>query len=233
MYTELAFQCVEAGRTKEKKVKIYTFHRHGEAEKSNRASRSYHRRVEQVELQVLCLCSASSLYAQFDSVQECAVSAAQLAVDLLNSFEEPRDGLYDSSYLDVSFARAYYQLGDAYEHCAENALAMRAYQAATTFRCGQSSSMTALGRMEYEMGNMDAASAHLLSAIKVDSTDHVAWYYLGEVQQATKSYEQSSDCLLTSLELERSCPTMPFDTLPRTFLKEPQNDGLSRSVTDC
>uniref|UniRef100_A0A8C3AWF8 Tetratricopeptide repeat domain 7A n=1 Tax=Cyclopterus lumpus TaxID=8103 RepID=A0A8C3AWF8_CYCLU len=54
----------------------------------------------------------------------------------------------------------------------------------------------------------------LRDAVQVHSTSHEAWSGLGEALQSRGS-SQASDCFLTALELEASCPIRPFTIIPR------------------
>uniref|UniRef100_A0A673LYY9 Tetratricopeptide repeat protein 7B-like n=1 Tax=Sinocyclocheilus rhinocerous TaxID=307959 RepID=A0A673LYY9_9TELE len=51
----------------------------------------------------------------------------------------------------------------------------------------------------------------------VNSTAHDVWNSLGEVLQAQGNDAAATECFLTALELEASCPILPFTIIPRTL----------------
>nr|XP_006638694.1 PREDICTED: tetratricopeptide repeat protein 7A isoform X1 [Lepisosteus oculatus] len=71
-----------------------------------------------------------------------------------------------------------------------------------------------LGRLLLRAGRPGLGEKLLRDAVQAQSTSHEAWSSLGEALQAQGS-SQAPECFLTALELEASCPIVPFTVIPR------------------
>ncbi|MBN3320272.1 TTC7A protein, partial [Atractosteus spatula] len=71
-----------------------------------------------------------------------------------------------------------------------------------------------LGRLLVRTGRPGLGEKLLRDAVQAQSTSHEAWSSLGEALQAHGS-SQAPECFLTALELEASCPIVPFTVIPR------------------
>ncbi|XP_061481429.1 tetratricopeptide repeat protein 7A isoform X2 [Rhineura floridana] len=75
--------------------------------------------------------------------------------------------------------------------------------------------MNCLGLVLNRLGRRSLAQKVLQDAVQVQSTSHKAWNSLGEVLHALGKNEAAVECFLTALDLESSCPVIPFTVIPR------------------
>ncbi|XP_066552512.1 tetratricopeptide repeat protein 7A [Amia ocellicauda] len=71
-----------------------------------------------------------------------------------------------------------------------------------------------LGQLLVRTGRPGLGEKVLRDAVQAQSMAHEAWSSLGEALQARGS-SQAPDCFLMALELEASCPIVPFTVIPR------------------
>lgn len=142
------------------------------------------------------------------------LQAAELFIQLQRTKEasfciEEAASLFSVSH-DVMFMRG--RLAEvrgnfnAAKHFYDEALAMNPQSAKI---------MEHLGRALHKLGRSSLAEKVLRDAVQALSTSHEAWNCLGEVLQDTGRNEDAADYFLTALELEASCPVVPFTVIPR------------------
>ena len=73
-----------------------------------------------------------------------------------------------------------------------------------------------LGHVYYLLGNLMAADKYLKDSLKVDSTLHETWSYMGLVCNAMGDSNRSKDCQKTGLQLESTSPILPFSIISRS-----------------
>uniref|UniRef100_A0A672N6D1 Tetratricopeptide repeat protein 7 N-terminal domain-containing protein n=1 Tax=Sinocyclocheilus grahami TaxID=75366 RepID=A0A672N6D1_SINGR len=73
------------------------------------------------------------------------------------------------------------------------------------------------GLILHQLQRYSLAEKILRDAVQVNSTAHDVWNSLGEVLQAQGNDAAATECFLTALELEASCPILPFTIIPRTL----------------
>ncbi|GAB6031720.1 hypothetical protein CHUAL_009466 [Chamberlinius hualienensis] len=76
-------------------------------------------------------------------------------------------------------------------------------------------SLQHLGLVLHYLGSNHLAEKILRDAVKIDPLSHKSWYNMGKVLEAMSDYETASNCLATAIDLEASCPILPFSTIPR------------------
>lgn len=73
------------------------------------------------------------------------------------------------------------------------------------------------GLILHQLQRYSLAEKILRDAVQVNSTAHDVWNSLGEVLQAQGNDAAATECFLTALELEASCPILPFTIIPRAL----------------
>ncbi len=77
------------------------------------------------------------------------------------------------------------------------------------------------GLILHQLQRYSLAEKILRDAVQVNSTAHDVWNSLGEVLQAQGNDAAATECFLTALELEASCPILPFTIIPRALWDTP------------
>lgn len=54
-------------------------------------------------------------------------------------------------------------------------------------------------------------------AARLDPNSPNIWYSLGKVMETLGDHQAAADCMATALQLEPSCPVLPFSTIALTF----------------
>lgn len=54
-------------------------------------------------------------------------------------------------------------------------------------------------------------------AARLDPNCPNIWFSLGKVMESLGDFQASADCMATALQLEPSCPALPFTTIALTF----------------
>ncbi|XP_076834002.1 tetratricopeptide repeat protein 7B [Brachyhypopomus gauderio] len=93
--------------------------------------------------------------------------------------------------------------------------AKRWYEEALSISPTHVRSMQRLGLILHQLQRYSLAEKVLRDAVQVNSTAHDVWNSLGEVLQAQGHDPAATECFLTALELEASCPVLPFTIIPR------------------
>ncbi|KAF8793573.1 Tetratricopeptide repeat protein 7B like protein [Argiope bruennichi] len=71
--------------------------------------------------------------------------------------------------------------------------------------------------VHHNLGNSRLAEKLLRDAVTIDPMSHQSWFNMGKVLQDMGDYETATECIATAIELEASCPILPFSNIPRTF----------------
>ncbi|KAM4662604.1 tetratricopeptide repeat protein 7B isoform 2-T2 [Discoglossus pictus] len=95
--------------------------------------------------------------------------------------------------------------------------AKRWYEEALSISPTHVKSMQRLSLILHHQGRYSLAEKILRDAVQVNSTAHEVWNSLGEVLQAQGNDDSATECFLTALELEASCPIVPFTIIPRVL----------------
>ncbi|XP_067311231.1 tetratricopeptide repeat protein 7B isoform X2 [Pseudorasbora parva] len=95
--------------------------------------------------------------------------------------------------------------------------AKRWYEEALSISPTHVKTMQRLGLILHQLQRYSLAEKILRDAVQVNSTAHDVWNSLGEVLQAQGNDTAATECFLTALELEASCPILPFTIIPRTL----------------
>ncbi|XP_052475825.1 tetratricopeptide repeat protein 7B-like isoform X3 [Carassius gibelio] len=95
--------------------------------------------------------------------------------------------------------------------------AKRWYEEALSISPTHVKTMQRLGLILHQLQRYSLAEKILRDAVQVNSTAHDVWNSLGEVLQAQGNDAAATECFLTALELEASCPILPFTIIPRAL----------------
>ncbi|XP_056094838.1 tetratricopeptide repeat protein 7B isoform X3 [Rhinichthys klamathensis goyatoka] len=95
--------------------------------------------------------------------------------------------------------------------------AKRWYEEALSISPTHVKTMQRMGLILHQLQRYSLAEKFLRDAVQVNSTAHDVWNSLGEVLQAQGNDTAATECFLTALELEASCPILPFTIIPRTL----------------
>ncbi|KAI7804863.1 putative tetratricopeptide repeat protein 7B, partial [Triplophysa rosa] len=95
--------------------------------------------------------------------------------------------------------------------------AKRWYEEALSISPTHVKTMQRLGLILHQLQRHSLAEKILRDAVQVNSTAHDVWNSLGEVLQAQGNNAAATECFLTALELEASCPILPFTIIPRSL----------------
>ncbi|XP_051503180.1 tetratricopeptide repeat protein 7B-like isoform X1 [Myxocyprinus asiaticus] len=95
--------------------------------------------------------------------------------------------------------------------------AKRWYEEALSISPTHVKTMQRLGLILHQLQRYSLAEKILRDAVQVNSTAHDVWNSLGEVLQAQGNDAAATECFLTALELEASCPILPFTIIPRSL----------------
>uniref|UniRef100_A0A672P0E6 Tetratricopeptide repeat domain 7B n=1 Tax=Sinocyclocheilus grahami TaxID=75366 RepID=A0A672P0E6_SINGR len=95
--------------------------------------------------------------------------------------------------------------------------AKRWYEEALSISPTHVKTMQRLSLILHQLQRYSLAEKILRDAVQVNSTAHDVWNSLGEVLQAQGNDAAATECFLTALELEASCPILPFTIIPRTL----------------
>jgi tetratricopeptide (TPR) repeat protein len=121
--------------------------------------------------------------------------------------------------LRIVSAGVHYQQGRYYED-GKGFLseAMAEYETALVDYPNHKESLLQLGVMQYLNKKLMLAKSYLQSAVRVDPNYYEAWYHLGMVVKQMGELEESSECFMASLKLEKTAPYIPYDVvLKRKF----------------
>lgn len=77
--------------------------------------------------------------------------------------------------------------------------------------------LRALGETHHILGEPRLAEKMIKDAAKIDPNCSKIWFSLGKVMETLGDYGASADCMATALQLESSCPILPFTTIALTF----------------
>jgi tetratricopeptide (TPR) repeat protein len=95
--------------------------------------------------------------------------------------------------------------------------AIRHYESALAIDSNHLTSLVGLAASEQQLhNNLVLAYGYLNSALTVDGTSHNAWFEMGMVAKRSGRFDNATDHMLTSLELEKTAPLVCFSTVPRT-----------------
>ncbi|XP_056623382.1 tetratricopeptide repeat protein 7B isoform X1 [Triplophysa dalaica] len=95
--------------------------------------------------------------------------------------------------------------------------AKRWYEEALSISPTHVKTLQRLGLILHQLQRFSLAEKILRDAVQVNSTAHDVWNSLGEVLQAQDNNAAATECFLTALELEASCPILPFTIIPRSL----------------
>ncbi|KAK7153042.1 hypothetical protein R3I93_011073 [Phoxinus phoxinus] len=95
--------------------------------------------------------------------------------------------------------------------------AKRWYEEALSISPTHVKTMQRMGLILHQLQRYSLAEKFLRDAVQVNSTAHDVWNSLGEVLQAQGNDTAATECFLTALELEASCPILPFTIIPRSL----------------
>jgi tetratricopeptide (TPR) repeat protein len=113
-------------------------------------------------------------------------------------------------------AGVHYQQGRYHEERGKEYLseAIAEYETALVDYPVHKESLLQLGIVQYEQyQKYMLAKSYLQGAVRVDPNFYEAWYHLGMVVKQMGELEESSECFMASLKLEKSAPVVPFDVL--------------------
>ncbi|XP_015922937.1 tetratricopeptide repeat protein 7B isoform X2 [Parasteatoda tepidariorum] len=74
-----------------------------------------------------------------------------------------------------------------------------------------------LSMVHHSIGNSRLAEKLLRDAVTIDPMSHQSWFNMGKVLQDMGDFVTSTECFETAIELEATCPILPFSNIPRTF----------------
>lgn len=95
--------------------------------------------------------------------------------------------------------------------------AKRWYEEALSISPTHVKTMQRLSLILHQLQRYSLAEKILRDAVQVNSTAHDVWNSLGEVLQAQGNDAAATECFLTALELEASCPILSFTIIPRAL----------------
>lgn len=110
----------------------------------------------------------------------------------------------------------YYVTGYIYEDTKRTEAALAEYESALVRDSNHKFSLMRIGLLQHRQHKQHMlARSYLQSAVRVDPNFHEAWYHLGVVMREMGELEEASDCFMTALKLEKTCPICPFESLLR------------------
>lgn len=65
--------------------------------------------------------------------------------------------------------------------------------------------------------SLPVARSYLTDALRLDPTNHLAWYHLGLVHKDAGHLSQATDCLEASVLLEQTAPVESFSSIARAL----------------
>ncbi|KAG8183981.1 hypothetical protein JTE90_001514 [Oedothorax gibbosus] len=74
-----------------------------------------------------------------------------------------------------------------------------------------------LAMVHHCLGNSRLAEKILRDAVTIDPMAHQSWFHMGKVLADMGEHSTSADCVALAIELEATCPILPFNNVPRTF----------------
>lgn len=77
--------------------------------------------------------------------------------------------------------------------------------------------LRALGEAHLTLGEPRLAEKTLKDAARIDPNCPKIWFLLGRVMESLGDYAASADCMATALQLEPSCPVLPFTSIGLVF----------------
>lgn len=110
-----------------------------------------------------------------------------------------------------------YMRGQIYEHKGEFLQAKQCYQNAIAVNPIHVKSLQHLGLVYHYLGNNHLAEKTLRDAVKIDPLSHKSWHNMGKVLEAMGEYNSASECLATAIDLEASCPILPFSSINQSI----------------
>ncbi|XP_022104824.1 tetratricopeptide repeat protein 7B-like isoform X2 [Acanthaster planci] len=135
--------------------------------------------------------------------------------ELYLSLEKPNEARACVQEASLLFPLSHHILfvrGCIHEYNQDFAEAKTCYDSALAINPSHIKSMQSLGAVLLSLEQYEMAEKVLRDAVNIDPTAHMAWINLGKVLEAQGEFESASDCLLTGLQLESTCPVQPFTT---------------------
>lgn len=77
--------------------------------------------------------------------------------------------------------------------------------------------LRALGETHHILGEPRLAEKLIKDAARLDPNCPQIWCSLGNVLETLQDYTAAADCMATALQLEPSCPVLPFTSIALTF----------------
>eukprot|EP00127_Corallochytrium_limacisporum_P007424 Clim_evm27s251 gene=Clim_evmTU27s251 len=109
---------------------------------------------------------------------------------------------------------AYMRQGDIFMRKNMIEEAERCYHKALAIIPGQGDALIRLATVFEAQGQFKNAEKYLRDALVVKPTSHLAWYHLGSLYSRQAVHDKSTECLETSMLLDRSSPLVDFEDMP-------------------
>ncbi|XP_065564416.1 tetratricopeptide repeat protein 7B-like isoform X2 [Artemia franciscana] len=116
----------------------------------------------------------------------------------------------------VSFQVAYMR-GLVREHKNELIEAKQNYSDAISINPYHLPSLQRLGLVTHFLGSHHLAEKVLRDALMVEPMAYKTWYYLGEVLEAERDFEEAAKCMTTAIDVQRTSPILDFGIVPLIF----------------
>lgn len=115
------------------------------------------------------------------------------------------------------FSSLHYQLGVVHFLSSEFSSCSAALHLSLSFDPLNVQTLILLGRLSSHQCSYVLASGYFTSALQIDSTNDVAWYEFGLMNQKEGKHEMAIEQIITAAELERTAPIQSFNTVERKY----------------
>lgn len=133
----------------------------------------------------------------------------------LDKVEEAESCVREASNLFPLSHQVAYMKGRIHEHKNEFKEAKESYESAISLNPFHTKSLQHLGMVLHYLDCNKLAEKVLRDAVNTDPTSNKSWYCLGVVLEALGQSEAAVNCQLTALDLESTCPIVPFSVIPK------------------
>ncbi|XP_059174334.1 tetratricopeptide repeat protein 7B-like [Physella acuta] len=135
----------------------------------------------------------------------------------LNQVEEAQGCVNETFQLFPHSVYVFFMKGLVNEHKGNLTEAKICYENAVSVNPTHSKSLYHLGIVLHKLGDNRLAEKILRDVVNLDPCFHKAWFVLGSVLEAICQPEDASNCHMTGVMLESTCPIAPFNVIQRVM----------------
>uniref|UniRef100_U5EXH9 Putative calmodulin-binding protein n=1 Tax=Corethrella appendiculata TaxID=1370023 RepID=U5EXH9_9DIPT len=143
-----------------------------------------------------------------------------LLADVYLAIEQPNDAInciQEATLINPMSHQVMFMRGQVHVFQSQWPEAKQCFMNAVSANPYHTDSLKGLGEAHLILGEPRLAEKTLKDAAKIDQNCPKIWYLLGKVMENLGDYSASADCMATALQLEPSCPILPFTSIPLTF----------------